>query len=139
MSYLWSLYITHTFEIDRAGAKVVEHAYATTDQDWGNVDGNFVNQAGLDRLLQDAGCANDHILIPCGLLCLANGTFHAVGDKGEWRTWLHPFLRDVVSHDERRRSGRIPTPGLCDVKGSASPDAGTILADGFLHELSTLL
>src|SRR5688572_19279274 len=102
MSYLWSLYISYTFEIDRAGAKVVKHAYTTTDQDRCDIDSNFVNEAGLDGLLQDAGRADHDILISSGLLRLTDRTFHTIRDKSERRTRLDPFLRDVVGDDECR-------------------------------------
>ena len=102
MGYMRSLYIAYTFEIDRTGAEVVEHTYTITDQDRGDVDSNFVHEPGLDSLLQDTWCTNHDILISRGLLRLSNGTFHTVGDKGEWRTFLHPFLWDVVSDNECR-------------------------------------
>ncbi len=57
---------------------------------------DFIHQASVEALLQNAGGGYDNILVVSGLLCLTNGAFNSIGDKGKRRSFLDPFLSVCV-------------------------------------------
>src|SRR5215207_6164933 len=81
------------FQFNRCCAEVVEQSDTCTEQDRRKIDVNFVKQARFDALLRDTRARYGNILVPCGLLCLTNGAFNTIGDEGERRSFLEPFLR----------------------------------------------
>jgi hypothetical protein len=100
MSYTRGLDHPRAFQFDWLWTQVVEQPDTTAKQNRHQVDYYFVKQPRLEALLEDTRGAYGDILVPRGLLCLANGAFNAVGDKGERRSVLDPFLRDGMGNDK---------------------------------------
>src|SRR3954464_14446639 len=98
----------------------------------------FIEQTGFEALLHDAGGADNNVLIPGGVLRLANSTFNSIGDKRKRRSFRGPFLWNCMSDNKARRSRRVAAPGLRDIKGSAPPHAGTVVCERLIQNLSAL-
>jgi len=114
----------YAFQFNWLSAEMLEQSDAITEQDRRQVDMYFVEQPGLEALLRDTRGGDGHILVACGLLCLTNGAFHAVGHEGERRTLLDPFLWDGVGDNKTRGMGRIAAPGFGDIEHSPSCQHG---------------
>ncbi len=82
----------YAFQVDPLYVQVVEQPDALSEQERRHVNMDLVHPPQVEALLQDAGGAHDDILVPCGLFCLTNGPFNPIGDKGERRPFLDPFL-----------------------------------------------
>src|SRR5215213_7040465 len=98
----------------------------------------LIEQASLEALLHDTGSAYDDILVACGLLCLANGAFNPIGNKGERRSFRGPFLRDGMSDNKARCPRRMAAPAVCDIKGSAPPHAGPVSSKRLIQNFGAL-
>src|SRR4030095_8851506 len=127
-----------TLEFDGSPSKAIEQTHTATDEDGRHVNVYFIDQPGLKSLLQNIGGADHHVLISGGFFCLTDGAFNTIGDKDEWRVFFHPFLRNMVGHNESRRTRLMATPGVNDIKGSASPYACSDRANSSSENLSTL-
>src|SRR5262245_62594932 len=113
----------YAFQFNWLGTEMVEQSDTLSEQDRRQVDMDFVEQPGLEALLRETRGGYRHILVACGLLCLTNGAFNAVGDECERRSLLDPFLWDGMGNNKTRRMGRIAAPGPGDVEDSESwPD-----------------
>ena len=76
-----------------------------------------IHQTCVETLLQDTRGAYDDILIPGGFLGLTNGALNPINDKGEWRSFLDPFLRHAVGeHDDGHVHGMPASPGTGDIE-----------------------
>src|SRR5829696_7899683 len=99
---------------------------------------DLIHQTCIEALLEDTGRTDHNIFIACSFLCLANGTLHPIGDKSERRSFVDPFLGDVMSDDKSRRSGWMSTPGVGDIKGLASPHTCAVCFDGLFENFRAL-
>src|SRR4026208_263065 len=127
-----------TLEFDGSRSKAIEQTHTAADEDGRHVDIYFIDQPSLKSLLQNIGGADHHVLISGGFFCLTDGAFDTIVDKGEWRAFFHPFLRSIVGHNESRRTRRMATPGVSDIKGPASPYPCSDHANSSAENLSTL-
>src|SRR5688572_2890057 len=103
-----------------------------------HVDMDLVHQSQVEALLQDTGGAHDDILFAGGLLCLMNGAFHPIGDKGERRSFVDPFLWDGMGDDKSRRPRGMAAPGPGDIKGSPSPYPRPVSCERLLKDFGAL-
>ena len=76
------------FQINTTRSEIVEQPDSCPKQDRHQIDMDFIQQSGLDALLGDSRAGYGDVLVPCGLLCLTNGAFNAIGDEGEGRSFL---------------------------------------------------
>src|SRR5215212_416671 len=80
----------------------------------------LLEQTRPDALLHDARCAHGYVLLSGDLLGLLYGALDAVGDEGERRSLVDPFLGDRMgNHEARHAQGRTATPSVGDVEGPA--------------------
>ena len=109
------------FQLNWRNAQVVEQSDTVTEQDGHQVDLYFVKQLGLEALLHDIRARYGDILVPCGFLCLTNGTFNAICDEGEGRSFLDPFLWDGMGNDKIWSTPRrFAAPSAGDIEGPPS-------------------
>jgi len=134
-----SLDDTDCLQLNRINAQVVEQPDTLPEQDWHQVDTDFVEQPCPQALLDDMRAADTDVLVHCNLLCLFNGAFDAIRDEGERRSFLHPFLRDIVGHDKDRRAQRVfAALRARHIKHSASRHNGPGGSDHLLKNLGAL-
>jgi hypothetical protein len=114
--------IDHTcaFQFNRLNAYILEQSGTASEQDGHQVDMDFVKQSGLEGLLRDTRRGDGDILVPGGLLGLANGAFNPVGDEDERRSVLYPFLWDCMGNHKTRFKGGMAAPGPGYIEHSTS-------------------
>src|SRR5215212_3409933 len=74
------------------------------------------------------------------LLRLFDGTFYAIGDEGEWRAGLDPFLWDGMGNNKKwciYSSRRNPAPSICNIECSSAGHGGASHQPGFAEKICT--
>src|SRR5438477_10495441 len=108
------------FKLDWLGAQVVEQPDAITEQDGCQINAYFVEKPRFQALLRDTRGGYGHVLVACTHFCLCNRAFDAVGDEGEGRSFVNPFLWDPMGNNEARCKGWMALPGSGQIEHSPS-------------------
>ena len=138
MCYAGGLDRSYAFQFDWLCTQMVEQPDTTAKQDRHHIYIYFVKQPRLETLLQDTGSAYDDVLVPRGFPGLTNGAFNAISNKGEWRSFLDPFLGDGMGDNETRCPGGMAAPAPGDIKGSPSPHSRPVCSERLLKEFGAL-
>src|SRR5579884_566753 len=136
----WRLKRADVLQVDRLRAEAIEEAHALTQQHMSNGHMKFVEQTGLQCLLNGACTVQGHIFLACDLLCFRHRAFNAIGDKVKLRvTLFHGFswlrLQDNHRPGERRAVRHYPpllTVNL--IEASVSHDYRASLAERIAHD-----
>src|SRR5258706_14129445 len=78
---------------------MVEQSDARAEQDGHQVDMDFLKQSGFEALLHNRRGGYRDTLVACNRFCLFNGAFNTVGDEGERPSFLDPFWRGSMGHN----------------------------------------
>ena len=108
----------------RAG-EMVEESNSGAKKNGRNVDGDFVEEANIQELL-DGVCAVDPNGFPGGGgFGLLHGACDAVGHEVDRRVGSRPSGGDLVGHYECWSPGVISVPAMGDLKRPATGEHGT--------------
>ena len=95
-----SLDRVYAFQFELLRFQMIEQPDAATEQDGRDVDIDFINELGLEGLLQDTGSGDDNIFVSRCFLGLTNCAFNTIRNKGERRAFFDPFLRDGMGNNK---------------------------------------
>jgi hypothetical protein len=95
---------SYAFQFDLTGLEPVEEEPAVAEQDWGDVNLNFVEETGHDELLYDVHTTGDrNVFLARGGSRRLERTFNTVGYEGEGRSaFLDQCLPCIMCDDEHR-------------------------------------
>src|SRR5574341_222312 len=102
MCYATGLDRSYAFQFSWLYTQMIEQPDAVSEQQGYQVNMDFVHQSRVETLLQDTGGAYDDILVSRCFLGVTNGAFNPIGDKGERRSFVDPFLRDAMGDNKTR-------------------------------------
>src|ERR671921_2850037 len=104
-------------QLDRFGAQVVEQPDAVPEQDRHQVDVYLVEESRSDALLHEARADHADVLVACDRFRLLYGTFEAVRDERERRSFGNPLLWDRMGNNKDRYvQGVSATPPIGEVE-----------------------
>jgi hypothetical protein len=129
---------SYVFQFNWLFTQMVEQPDTTAKQDGYNINVDFVHKVRVEALLQDTRSTYNDIFIPRGFLSLTNGTFNAISDKGEWRSFLDPFLWNCMGNNKTGFPGGMATPAVGDIKGSPPSHARSICSECLLQDFGAL-
>src|SRR5690242_13120250 len=109
----------------RRADQVVKESNAGAEKHRRDVEVNFVEEAGVEALLDGISAMHPNGL-PCGGGCgLLHGAFDAVRHEVDRRVGSRPPGGNVVRHDECRSPRVISAPAFGDVEGASTGDHRT--------------
>ena len=119
------------------GLEPVEQSHAATEHDRHQVDGQNVEQAGAQALLNDRGSHQAHVLAGGSRPRFLDGTFDTIGDEGIGRlTGRHRFW-DAMGDNEQGNTWQwsLPAPRVRDVVRPAPRDDRAVPAGERIEKL----
>src|SRR6188474_355838 len=93
-----------TLQLNMFRTPMIKQAHSIADQDWHNVNGEFVKQPGLKSLPSNIRAVQCHSFIACSRLSLPDGALDTICDKSpvEFSYILRRLMRDdKYRHMER--------------------------------------
>lgn len=108
----------------RAG-EAVEESNSGAKQYRRDVDGEFVEEAGIQALLDGVSAVDPDGLPASGGFGLIHRAFNSVGHELDRRVGSRPTGGDVVGQDECGSPSVIPAPALGDVESASTGEHGT--------------
>lgn len=106
------------------GVEVVEEGDPGAEEDGGEVDGEFVEEAGVEELPDGVGSVDADVFSGGGGFGLGDGVFDAIGDEVDGRAGAGPSGGDVVGEDEGGPPSVVAAPALSFVEGAAAGEDG---------------
>jgi len=104
--------------------EVVKESNAGAKKYRRDVDGDFVEESGIQQLLDGVGAVDPNGLSAGGSFGLVHGAFDAVGHEVDRRVGSRPSGGDVVGKYECRSPSVISAPALGDVERASTGEHG---------------
>ena len=112
-------------EAGRRAGEMVEEAHSGAKKNRRDVDGDLVEEAGVEALLDGVSPVDADGLTGGRGLGLVNGALEAVGHEVDGRIGSRPAVRDVMGQDECRSPRVVSTPATGDLESASTGEHGT--------------
>ena len=105
--------------------EVVEESNSGSKQNRRNVNADFIEEVGVQQLLDGVGAVNANGLSASGGFGLFHRTFESIGDEVDSRAGSRPAGGNVVGKDKCRAPSMIAAPALGDIESVSTGEYGT--------------
>src|SRR5579859_4475809 len=114
-AHLW------VFQCNGCYLEMFKQADAITEQEWNQVDVDFVEQSSVEALLHNRRGSYHDRFLACDHFRLFKSAFNAVGDERHRPFLLDPFRCGSMGHDDDWGThGMVAAPSMCKLVQSAS-------------------